>query len=203
MDDPSGTATPPAPPQRAPSTIGWMEYLIGGAAVLISAISLQVAVNANRTQEKLLAASTWPYVQYGTGNRLEDGTESITFSLQNAGVGPAQVHFVRVWYGGRPQSDAATLLTACCGPSQTPRPTITTSTERVLGPGENLTFLRYDLKTDPGGTWRLLNDARFDVRVEACYCSVLKDCWLLDSLLDEPTPVASCPVVPEDQRWHG
>ena len=32
--------------------MGWLEYVIGGAAVLISAISLQVAVNANRTQER-------------------------------------------------------------------------------------------------------------------------------------------------------
>ncbi|MBP6626402.1 MAG: hypothetical protein KA187_03195 [Arenimonas sp.] len=180
-----------------------MEYLIGGAAVLISAISLQVAVNANRTQEKLLAASTWPHVQYGTGNRLEDGTDSITLSLQNAGVGPARLHWVRVSYLGKPQSDAAALLDACCGPSELPRPTITTSTERVLTPGAELTFFRYDLKTDPAGTWPVLNDARFDVRVQACYCSVLEDCWTLDSEGGEPAPVAACPAVPETERWHG
>lgn len=183
--------------------MGWLEYVIGGAAVLISAISLQVALNANQTQERLLAASTWPHVQYGTGNRLPEDVSAITFNLHNAGVGPARIKTVQVLYGGQPMPDAAALLKACCGAAGQRVPTITSHPERVLVAGEEMTFLRYDEATADPAVWSALNHARFDVRLLACYCSVLGDCWMLDSSADDPRPVASCPALPAEQRYRG
>lgn len=190
-------------PARRPSTMGWLEYVIGAAAVLISAISLQVALNANQTEERLLAASTWPHVQYGTGNRLPDDVSSITFNLHNAGVGPARIKSVQVLHDGKPMPDAATLLRACCGATGERVPTVTSHPERVLVPGEEMTFLRYDEKTADPAVWAALNRERFAVQLRACYCSVLDDCWMLDSTLDDPQPVASCPVLPPEQRYRG
>lgn len=196
-------AQPPGQPGRRPSTMGWLEYVIGGAAVLISAISLQVAVSSNRTQERMMAASTWPHVQYGTGNRLPEDVSSITFNLHNAGVGPARIKTVQVIHGGTPMPDAATLLKACCGATGERVLTVTSHPERVLVPGEEMTFLRYDEKTADPAVWAALNRERFAVQLRACYCSVLDDCWMLDSTLEEPQPVASCPAVPPAQRYRG
>jgi hypothetical protein len=176
--------------------MGWLEYVIGGTAVLISAISLYVANSANRAQERMMAASTWPHVQYGTGNRLDDGSSSITFNLHNAGVGPARIKTVQVIADGAPMVDAASLLRTCCGTAHGHVQTITSHPERVLVAGEEMTFLRYDEKTADPAVWEKLNRARFDVRLLACYCSVLDDCWMLDSELDDPQPVAACPSVP-------
>ncbi len=190
-------------PARPSSTMGWLEYVIGGTAVLISAISLFVAVNANRTQERMMAASTWPYVQYGTGNRLPDDESSITFNLNNAGVGPARIKSVQLLYDERPMADAATLLKACCGATGDRVLTVTSHPERVLVAGEEMTFLRYDEKTADPAVWAALNRKRFAVRLLTCYCSVLDDCWMRDSHRDDPQAVAACPAVPAEQRFRG
>lgn len=201
MDNSKHGADRSAP--RRQSTMGWLEYVIGGAAVLVSAISLQVGVSANQTQEKLLAASTWPYLQYGTGNRLGDGSSSITLGLENAGVGPARVHSVQVIYDGQPRADARALLDACCGTAGKPLVTITSSAARVFSAGQEVTFLRVDEAAADPAAWASFNQERFKVQVRACYCSVLKDCWVFDSLQAEPAPVATCPLLPEDSLWHG
>lgn len=183
--------------------MGWLEYVIGGAAVAISAISLWVALSANQTQERLLAASTWPYVQYGTGNRLPEDVSSITFNLHNAGVGPARIKTVQVLYDGEPMPDAAALLKACCGAGGERVLTVTSHPERVLVAGEEMTFLRYDETTADPAVWTALNRERFGVQLRACYCSVLGDCWMLDSEATDPQPVAACPAVPAEQRYRG
>jgi hypothetical protein len=171
--------------------------------VAISAVSLWLAIGANQTQERLLAASTWPYIQFGTGNRLEDGTSGITLNLQNAGVGPTRVHWVEVRHADVPHRDAAALLAACCGAKGKPMTTITSNPARVLVAGEELTFLRLDEANADAAVWQALNRERFKLQVRACYCSVLDDCWLFDNLRRDPAPVAQCPAIPEDDTWHG
>lgn len=188
--------------------MGWLEYVIGGAAVLISAISLYVALSANKTQERLLAASTWPHVQYGSGNRLDDGKDAITLTLSNAGVGPARVRSVRLRHGGVVTRDADDLLRTCCAPPAGTLTTITQNPVRVLVPGESAVFLRYDRKGADDPVYAAFDRARWDVEVEVCYCSVLDDCWSLTTRPAEPepreaTPVDRCPIVPVEERYKG
>lgn len=185
------------------STMGMLEYVIGGAAVLISAVSLSLAISANQTQERLLAASTWPLLQFATGNRADDGTAAISLSLQNAGVGPARVKTVQVEYDGIMRSDARTLLDACCGSKGKPVLTITGGPERVLTANESVTFLRIDEAGTDAEIWNRFNRERFNLRVLSCYCSVLGDCWQADSEQADPDPVKECPKVPQSERWHG
>ncbi|MBP6216216.1 MAG: hypothetical protein KA391_02360, partial [Luteimonas sp.] len=54
-DDPGNAATAPARRDGR-----WFELVVGASAILISAVSLFVAISANRTQERMLAASVWP-----------------------------------------------------------------------------------------------------------------------------------------------
>ena len=190
-------------PLRPVPTMGMLEYIIGGAAVLISAISLALAISANRTQERLLAASTWPFLQYYTGNRADDGSSSISFSLQNAGVGPARVRSVQVEYGGQIQPDARSLLDACCRAAGMPASTITSAPERVLTATELVTFFRFDEADADPDIWARLNSERHKVRVKACYCSVLGDCWMYDSTVRDAEALPGCPEISEESRWHG
>lgn len=195
-------ATPKDAPAGRAARMGWLDYLLGGAAVLISAISLQVAVSANRTQERMMAASTWPFVQYGTGNRLDDGASAITFNLHNAGIGPARIHTVQVYYQDAAQPDAGALLRACCQASGD-LITITSNPERVLVPGEEVSFLRYDQASADAAVWSALNRERFAVRLKVCYCSVLEDCWMLDTSAGDPKPTRQCPTIPKAERFQG
>lgn len=179
------------------------DVMIGAAAVLISAVSLGLAISANHTQERLLAASTWPFLQYGTGNRTEEGESAITLMLYNGGIGPARIHTLQVLLDGKPQFDAANLLLACCNPQSKPVSTVTSAGAGVLAADADARFLMMSEKDNDPAVWATFNRRRFDVRVLACYCSVLKECWTFDSQAQEPEPVAACPGVAEADRWHG
>ena len=183
--------------------MGALEYIIGGAAVLISAISLALAISANRTQERLLAASTWPFLQFTTGNRGDDGKSAIHLNMQNAGVGPARIRVVQLEYSGKYQADARSLLNACCGANGKGVTTITSGAEKVIGAGEVITLLRFDEADSDPAIWQAFNKERFKIRVAACYCSVLGECWLMDSMQSEAQPLSACPLVDEASRWHG
>ncbi len=181
------------------------DLIIGFGAVLLSAISLAVAVSSNRTQERLLAASTWPYVQYGTSNRGDDGGDQISLTVENSGVGPTRVKTFEVFYDGKPQPDSMTLLSSCCGGANKPLVTVTSSTEGVMKAGEVVNFLRFTAKDNPTEVWQAFNKERFKVSVRVCYCSVLGDCWTMDSTKPEAEPesMAMCPAVERERRWHG
>jgi hypothetical protein len=188
---------------RRRDPIRWFEILIGAAAILISAVSVALAISANRTQERLLAASTWPYLQYGTGNRADDGSDVINLSLTNAGVGPALIKSVQVLYAGTPQPDATVLINVCCKEGKTTLTTITSSPNVVLTAGDNVSPLRLPRAGNDEAVWEKLNRERFAVHVKACYCSVLGQCWLLDTERGEPEPLDRCPVVPMEQQFSG
>lgn len=197
-----------APTGRPLLSMGWLEYVIGATAVLISAISLHVAVSANRTQERLLAASTWPHVQYVTGNQLDDGTSAVTLSLTNAGVGPARVYSVRLRYDGVVMPNAHALLQACCEKRDGAFRTVTNDPVGVLLSANETTLLRYDRVDPDDQVFAELNRARWDVEVEVCYCSVLDACWTLvtrprESQPREPSPVDRCPAVPFEEQYKG
>jgi hypothetical protein len=181
----------------------WFEVLIGAAAILISAVSVVLALSANRTQERLLAASTWPYLQYGTGNRADDGSDVINLSLTNAGVGPALIKWVQVIYAGQPRRNAADLIVACCKEANINLTTITSNPSVVLAATDSVTPLRLPRDKNDNEVWERFNRERFKVRVQACYCSVLGQCWLLDTTRGEPEALDQCPAVPPEQQFSG
>lgn len=54
--------------------------------------------------------------------------------------------------------------------------------------------------TDPELYHLLDGEARYKVEAEACYCSVLDECWVTN-FKDQPREVKACERVPESQRW--
>ena len=73
----------------------------------------------------------------------------------------------------------------------------------MIGADSKATFLVLPEADNDPAVWSAFNRRRFDVQVRACFCSVLKECWMLDSLEREPEPVAACPQMDETQLWHG
>lgn len=99
--DPSAAARPAAGAGARSDATRRTELFIGACVVLISLVSLFVAVSANRTQERLLAASTWPNLQSSSSNADRDGTRAISFNLVNNGVGPARIRSFELRYRDR------------------------------------------------------------------------------------------------------
>jgi hypothetical protein len=179
-------------------------YLASAFAIGVSMISLSVAISSNRTQERLLAASVWPALEYGTGNRNDEGEDVISMTVGNSGVGPARLRSFQILYDGKPAPNAARLLDQCCGLGAEPAYTVTSGTRaRVLKAGDELSFLRLPREKNKAEVWERFNQERFKTRVLACYCSVLDACWMMDSDQAEPTPVATCAEVPDQQEWSG
>lgn len=203
-------SVPPSLPPRVAHVLAGrgFELLIGGGVLLISLISLFVAVSANRTQERLLAASVWPSLIFGTSSASLEGVPQVSFDLINRGTGPARVRWVELLYDSVPMRNADALLARCCG--QLPESTgkqyalITSGIQRrVLGADEWVALLRAPRPDPPTPAWEALDRERHKIRLRACYCSVLDDCWLLDSKSDDdPEPVRQCPRAPA-VLWGG
>ena len=119
---------------------------------------------------------------------------AITFDLVSRGVGPARVRWVEVDYDGHRVDDSAQLLDRCCAREKqaSGQRTVTTTSgihPRVVGPDEWITFFHMPREGNAPAVWHALERGLPKIVMRACYCSVLDDCWMLDSRQPEPAPV--------------
>ena len=189
---------PESPDRPHRSGLPVLDLIVGLSAIIISVASLWVALRADRTQEQLLQASVWPYVEYFSSDATQNGDKRLAFELRNAGVGPAIVRTFAVEYNGHPYSSLRDLLFACCDLPEIHHPGILSSTVRdsVIMAHEDMPFI----VVLPGKTapreYASIDAARFHIGIQICYCSVLGDCWFFDSKRDEqPNAVRKCPPV--------
>jgi hypothetical protein len=203
----SDTLLEPVPHRRH-----WLEYVATGAALLISAVSLWVAVGTMDANTKMVAASSWPFLQVTTSDATPDGANVLIFDIGNAGVGPALVEDFEVTFDGKPVGSSQELLQRCCGydprkprPVAVNQPNIGSWTEGTVGgsvirAGESRIFFKMPLTAQNGRTWNILRDAVSNRRLlaRACYCSVFAECWQGPFIGLHPTRVDRCvlPAVP-------
>jgi hypothetical protein len=190
--------------------IRWLDLIIAGSAIFISVVSLVVSIHHGRTMEQLVAAnekqvkaSTLPILRYGTGN-VTDNQRMIHFQLMNGGTGPAIIEWFRLKWNGEPTTGPQDLLERCCGRG---KPVKIRSAWNDVASGTTLPArdIRNVFGVPAAGVdadvYEFLNrEARFRVEAEACYCSVLEECWLTD-FKDQPREVKSCERIPDNQRW--
>lgn len=191
-------------PSSPRSGVHKVDIFVGACAVLISAVSLFIGYRSNVTQERLLAASVWPYLSWNDSNFDEKRqVQDIYLALDNAGVGPAKVKWLAISYDGKPLKTGTDLVKACCKEELAPLQHWNISTgsinPAVIPAHDSNQFFSMERKADNAALWDKLNHERFKLRAQACYCSVLDDCWLLDTELREPKPVANCAAPPADQ----
>ena len=179
----------------------WLDLLLAGSAILISTVSLSIAVQQARIQERMVAATSWPFLQFRTSNNGDQGKPVISMSVVNVGQGPALLKHVSVTYDGKPVQGAYDMMQVCCGwaPKTNAdllgfRTNIAPLGGVVIQPHEEYLFYQFD-NTGPqsDAVWRRMDAARFQLKFDACYCSVLGDCWRSDLRGLEPTRIKSCP----------
>lgn len=183
----------------------WTEYVTSGVAVVVSLISLWIGIGTEDANQKMVAASSWPFLQLDSGNIADDGKSQIRLALVNSGVGPAKVESFQVFWRGKAYRTAQRLLTDCCrlqyypmkGDGSTPfaGPTTSQVTGYVVRPGEARLFLGLGLARENAVAWHKFDDIRLNkMSFRVCYCSVFDECWT-STLHDlHPTPVKACPV---------
>ena len=182
---------------------GALDLIIAGSAILISCVSLFIAIQQSRTMEKTLAASSWPLLQFASGNTDDNYKPSINLAVENQGVGPAIVKRFRIVYGGKASSNPYAMLRDCCSYVVTDSNPTKISAEatlsqpvegRVIKGGDTITFFIMPFAEKNADAWRKLDAARFKLRFDACYCSVLGDCWQSDLSTLDQTRVNQCTV---------
>jgi hypothetical protein len=158
----------------------------------VGALALATSAYNVYLQRVQIRAQVWPHFTWAYSD-----AEGFSYSLDNAGVGPAIVKGVRVTVDGAPvrswneafdrlrKSDPA--LDALLARSGSIHSTITSL---VLGPGVTMHPLAFlDVK---GEDKQPLERMQKKVNVQLCYCSTLDECWTTGGF--ESQPVAACPM---------
>ncbi|MBE7209687.1 MAG: hypothetical protein INR65_01590 [Gluconacetobacter diazotrophicus] len=192
----------------------WFDLIIALTAIFISGVSLYVAVEHGRIEQqlvqenaklvegnaRLVEANSWPFLQLDS--HYSDNRRS-TISVVNAGIGPAKLETLQVFYGGRPEPDVYALLRDCCGLPADPAARtglapngiqVSTVADSVLRPGETDVFIAVDATPEQHVLGVAFGKAAPAITFRACYCSVFDNCWISDLRGLKPEPVASCPA---------
>lgn len=165
------------------------DLLMALTAIFISAVSLFVAIEHGHTQQRLVAANSWPFLQIG-GSVSEKGTALV---VTNAGTGPAKIEYVQVFYKGKPLSSPQELLKRLGIPGGSYKASINSVDETVLRSGEDAVLFGLGVEKD-ADAWRRFVQGIPDVTYKACYCSIFDECWLSDGASMHPTAVKACPA---------
>ena len=68
----------------------WLEYAVTALVLVISVLSLWVAVGTEDANRRMVAAASWPFLEADEGNADEQGLPHLRFTVANSGVGPAK-----------------------------------------------------------------------------------------------------------------
>lgn len=178
--------------------------MLSFAAILISGLSLWVAFQTEQTNRQLVAEAAWPYLHIYHSAHGSGGEPELSLNIKNAGVGPAKIQSLELFWNGKPLRSSQELLTDCCGfraehreSAASPRAGNPLSTSiasgTVLRAGENIAMVRYSRAGADASTYRALDASRDRIRYRICYCSVLDECWLSNGDTLSPPKVKECP----------
>ena len=178
-----------------------LDIIIALSAVIVSVASLWVALRADETQEQLLKASVWPYIQFDSSNATATGAKQLVFEVRNAGVGPAIVRSVAVSYNGRYYPTFDALMVACCKLVHVKNIFSSTMQGAVIEAHAFVPFIDMPPNNFDVAEYKQIRPQRSKIQMQMCYCSVLGDCWFFDTLKgpQRPTPVRKCPPAQQPQ----
>jgi hypothetical protein len=187
----------------------WAELTIACSAILISLISLFVSVRHGHTMEKLVEAnekqvkaSTLPLLRYGAGN-MEENQPVVQLHVINGGTGPALVSWLRILWNGAPVKGPQDLLDKCCakGRHVALNSYVDIISGNTLPAGRTQNIWSMPKANNDVQIWQALSDQRNKIAAEACFCSVLEDCWKTRFENSPPQPVKECEAIDPAERW--
>lgn len=170
------------------------------SAVIVSVAALFVAADQARVAREQAAimteqvhASVWPAVQISFDSLLFDDHAETGFRLTNAGVGPAIVKGVFITDGQRDFGTMNEII--ALAPAEfaafPPRLRRSTVRQRVLAPGEEVSFMiaEWTFDSPPDADQREAFETLFSrlrpLEVATCYCSAMDRCWISTIAEDE------------------
>lgn len=187
----------------------WLDLILAGSAIFISVVSLVISIHHGHTMEKLVAANekqvaaaTLPILHFDTSNGSASG-DMIYFILMNGGTGPAIIDWFRIKWNGQPTNGWQDLVARCCA-GQWHRGEHSTASGTTLPAGQLVRVFQMRRADADSALYRVLDSARSAIEADACYCSVLDECWIADFRNDShsrPRRVKACEAIPVNQQW--
>jgi hypothetical protein len=150
------------------------------ASGFVAVLALAASTYNVYLQRMQVRAQVWPRLVWGRD--FDTGT-GLTFSVENRGVGPAEVKRIRVLVDGTAASDWMDAERRLLRRNRVP---FTSSTGFYTTISPNLSVVAFRL-SDHTASRELV--AQLDrLEVEICYCSTLGECWTLHErgLFDGP-----------------
>jgi len=187
-----------------------LNLILAICGIVIALASFYATYLQAEAADKQVKAMTMPLIQFGHGNHDSKlNIKSIGFELSNSGMGPALIKSVIYKYQEKNYYGVQSFYNACCRPPQTdaqnselietannPRPNTVTSIllNTILAGQESKQFLKAHHRDNDPEFWNKLNNARWKLRVEVCYCSMLDECYITEKngVID---PIEQCPVI--------
>ena len=189
-----------------------VNLIVAGCAVLISAASFYATFLQADSAEKQVRAMTLPLIQFVHGNYdpvLEQN--AVSFTLKNAGVGPAIIKSVQFNYLDSSTDHIWGFIGACCESEYKAHKiqnnklqaremrikeggVVTSTLSGLVLPGQSdYEFMKVYSHDSSGALWEKLNKERWHLKLDVCYCSMLDDCFRTrDSSVFQA--VEACPV---------
>ncbi len=190
--------------------VKWLDIVMAMAAVFISVVSLVVSIEHGKTMERMVdqnermvAANTMPLLNF-SGSMFNSRLEPrLALQLKNGGVGPALVEWFDVRYKGVHYGSAAALITACCNSAATGirGATVYSNISHTIIPARETVEFLVVPEHAPKAMYDAVNQARDDIELHACYCSLLDECWTTDFGSARPKRVATCDVPKDVKPW--
>jgi hypothetical protein len=185
------------PPEPHRTGHRWVDFTIAGSALLISVVSLFVAIRHGETMDemaqanaRLVQANSWPFL----GAHLSRGEKDVEIGFSNKGVGPAKIAWVEISYDGVPARTMSELLTRCCGfDAENPiayKYSVMTNSVLRAGESDDLLFVANGPRSER--VFRSLSLNLLKIRLRACYCSVFDECFIGDGRSLDVTSVKTC-----------
>jgi hypothetical protein len=183
----------------------WLDVVLAVSAVLISMISLFLAIQHGRVMEKMVEADTWAYVVAGiTAVSVDQDLTKYTLhprlTIRNKGVGPAKIDSLEVFYQGTAQPGEQALIRALLRSTDEKRHFRFYESDivgEVLAAKEELSFVDFGTDLYTPEEYQTIREAMRKLDFRVCYCSVLDECAIFDSrepMRRRQLPVKSCPV---------
>ena len=181
----------------------WFDLTMALLAIFLSMVSLYVAFDHSKAERELVQANSWPFVQENTTIR---GIGEAQITVFNAGIGPAKLHTLEVFYKGAPARSPVELLQLCCGlPPGVNQYAMSIPGElgngdpnnQVLRPGQELLVMSLTRGAGHSPLYDRFAEAVRSLTFRGCFCSVFDECWISDMKSLDVQKVRSCPIRPD------
>lgn len=160
---------PPSPTPPPPRKPEW-DAVAAVIAALIGLLALVVSGYTAVLQRQQVRAEVWPMLQPA----ISPSRRSV--SIENKGVGPAIVRSLKVYVDGQAMRNWPEVMDALGLPDLRDTPTSTVNGV-VIAAGETIQQLSF--ADDEAGFQRFYRQYP-RIRLQACYCSTLDECWMFD-----------------------